>query len=182
MPPTIHLVRHAQGIHNVSVDNEHIRDPNLTPLGREQCASLRSTFPHHAQLTGLISSPLRRTIQTCVDSFGQDALYPITLIDVLQEVSDAPCDTGSSAEALGQEFGGKVDAQRVREAWTDKKSDGSPFQPTLDKLISRAREARRALREVATQEDGHYVATSHGGLLHFLTDDWHGIPSGSGES
>ncbi|KAI9900681.1 hypothetical protein N3K66_004943 [Trichothecium roseum] len=209
MPPTIHLVRHAQGHHNVSVANEAMRDPDVTELGREQCARLRASFPHHARLSGLASSPLRRTVQTCLEAFGplspsttptssnpsdpssteeeeerKRRLLPIKLIDVLQEISSAPCDTGSAPEALTAEFGpGVVDAGAgVRQGWTDKTSGGSPFAPTLAKLVARGREARRALRDFVAQDkdgDGHYAVTSHGGFLHFLTDDWHGIPSGS---
>lgn len=213
MPPTIHLVRHAQGHHNVSAANESMRDPDVTPLGREQCARLRASFPHHARLRGLASSPLRRTVQTCLEAFGpvsptspsnpsdpstsdkkeegeeeerKRRLLPIKLMDVLQEISSAPCDTGSSPEALTAEFGPEVvDAgDGVREGWTDKTSEGSPFAPTLAKLVVRGREARRALRDVVCGDEdgeGHYAVTSHGGFLHFLTDDWHGIPSGSGE-
>ncbi|PNY28675.1 Phosphoglycerate mutase family protein, partial [Tolypocladium capitatum] len=65
MAPTIHLVRHAQGVHNLSVENEALRDPDLTPLGEQQCAALRASFPHHARITRLAASPLRRTLRTC---------------------------------------------------------------------------------------------------------------------
>uniref|UniRef100_A0A0B7K7N4 Phosphoglycerate mutase family protein n=1 Tax=Bionectria ochroleuca TaxID=29856 RepID=A0A0B7K7N4_BIOOC len=33
MAPTIHLIRHAQGVHNLSFENESIHDPDLTELG-----------------------------------------------------------------------------------------------------------------------------------------------------
>ncbi|QUC22921.1 uncharacterized protein UV8b_07162 [Ustilaginoidea virens] len=188
MPPTIHLVRHAQGLHNLSAENEALRDPDLTPLGEQQCAELRAAFAHHPRLARLVASPLRRTIRTCALAFGgPDRLRPIVLLDTLQEVSDAPCDVGSSLAALRAEFGDAVDARRVRAGWTDKRP-GSVFEPTVRALTARAKMARRALRDIAGAEgggdddhdddDAHVAVVTHGGFLHFLTDDWDGVPDG----
>ncbi|XP_054801714.1 phosphoglycerate mutase-like protein 1 isoform X2 [Prosopis cineraria] len=77
---TIHLVRHAQGIHNVEGDknyraylNPDFFDAHLTPLGWEQVGNLRK----HVHASGLIkridlviASPLLRTLQTAVGVFG----------------------------------------------------------------------------------------------------------------
>jgi broad specificity phosphatase PhoE len=183
MAPTIHLVRHAQGFHNLSVENESIHDPDLTPLGEQQCADLRAAFPHHGKLVRLVASPMRRTLYTCIRSFGPEDtgsnLYPVIALDVLQEVSTSPCDTGSDKAKIQDEFGSKLDVSRVRDDWTDK-GKNSPFEPTVNKLIARAHQARLALRDIAKQagDDAHIAVVSHGGFLHFLTDDWHGIPQG----
>ncbi|XLS73697.1 hypothetical protein HN51_030562 [Arachis hypogaea] len=77
---TIHLVRHAQGIHNVEGDknydaylNPAYFDAQLTPLGWQQVDNLRK----HVRASGLIKridlvtvSPLLRTLQTAVGVFG----------------------------------------------------------------------------------------------------------------
>ncbi|XWS21360.1 hypothetical protein CRYUN_Cryun30bG0048900 [Craigia yunnanensis] len=77
---TLHLVRHAQGIHNVAGEkdqaaylSEDLFDAHLTPLGWQQVDNLRK----HVQETGLskkinlvIVSPLLRTMQTAVGVFG----------------------------------------------------------------------------------------------------------------
>lgn len=77
---TIHLVRHAQGIHNVEGEKDHsaylseaLFDARLTPLGWHQVDNLRK----HVQGCGLnkrielvIVSPLLRTMQTAVGVFG----------------------------------------------------------------------------------------------------------------
>ncbi|XWS24018.1 hypothetical protein CRYUN_Cryun28dG0065300 [Craigia yunnanensis] len=77
---TLHLVRHAQGIHNVAGEkdydaylSEELFDAHLTPLGWQQVDNLRK----HVQETGLskkidlvIVSPLLRTMQTAVGVFG----------------------------------------------------------------------------------------------------------------
>lgn len=195
MPPTIHLVRHAQGFHNLSVENETMHDPDLTPLGEEQCAALRSAFTHHDKVRVLAASPLRRTLHTCRLGFAPregepdpKGLYPIVALDVLQEVSASPCDTGSPVARIAAEFGERVDLARVDDAtWTDKESESSRFVPTVAKLTARAAEGRRILRDLATKaakeagdEDVHVVAVAHGGFLHFLTDDWADIPEGKG--
>ncbi|KAI9151867.1 putative phosphatase [Paramyrothecium foliicola] len=184
MAPTIHLVRHAQGFHNLSVENESLPDPDLTELGKQQCADLRAAFPHHDKLVRLVASPMRRTLYTGIHSFGtrdeSSSLYPVIALDVLQEVSTSPCDTGSDKPKLQQEFGAKLDLSRVRDDWNEKGSS-SPFEPTARKLTARALQSRRALREIAKEagEDAHIAVVSHGGFLHFLTDDWYGIPEGN---
>ncbi|CAA6657839.1 unnamed protein product [Spirodela intermedia] len=77
---TVHLVRHAQGIHNVEGEKDHkaylspvLFDAHLTPLGWQQVDNLRK----HVQSCGLskkvdlvITSPLLRTMQTAVGAFG----------------------------------------------------------------------------------------------------------------
>ncbi|PIA55159.1 hypothetical protein AQUCO_00800114v1 [Aquilegia coerulea] len=77
---TLHLVRHAQGIHNVEGEKNHdnymseeLFDAHLTPLGWQQVDNLRK----HVNESGLankielvIVSPLLRTMQTAVGVFG----------------------------------------------------------------------------------------------------------------
>ncbi|KAM0543377.1 hypothetical protein ACHAPJ_012336 [Fusarium lateritium] len=176
MAPTIHLVRHAQGIHNLSIENEQIQDPDLTPLGEQQCADLRTAFPHHDKLTKLLASPMRRTVYTCLHAFGTDALLPITALPIFQEVSANPCDVGSAVAKVQAEFKDVADYSRVEESWTNK-GPGSEYEPTLDKLTARGQKARKALRDIASGDE-HIVVVSHGGFLHFLTDDWYGVPEG----
>ncbi|CAI8599918.1 unnamed protein product [Vicia faba] len=77
---TLHLVRHAQGFHNVEGDKDpkaylsyDLFDASLTPLGWKQVDNLRE----HVKGSGLsekielvIVSPLLRTMQTAVGVFG----------------------------------------------------------------------------------------------------------------
>ncbi|KAL0285080.1 UNVERIFIED_CONTAM: Phosphoglycerate mutase-like protein 2 [Sesamum angustifolium] len=79
---TIHLVRHAQGFHNVAGRKDHsaymlpeLFDAELTPLGWQQVDNLRK----HVRSSGLsrrielvVVSPLLRTMQTAVGVFGGD--------------------------------------------------------------------------------------------------------------
>ncbi|KAH6887989.1 histidine phosphatase superfamily [Thelonectria olida] len=176
MAPTIHFVRHAQGFHNLSHAAEQLHDPDLTPLGLQQCANLSAQFPHHTDITKLIASPMRRTMYTCLHAFGttNPSLLPIVALPVFQEISLQPCDIGSPPAKVAAEFADKADYSRVEASWTEKGTT-SPYEPTLEKLLARGKQGRLALREIAGSGDDHIVVVTHGGILHFLTDDWHGV-------
>ncbi|KAJ5595202.1 phosphoglycerate mutase family protein [Penicillium hispanicum] len=171
MPPVIHCVRHAQGIHNLNTANHVIPDPLLTDLGHEQCTKLRENFPHHDKIELVTASPLRRTIYTALESFGpvfeaHPDMKLIALPDV-QETSDVPCDTGSEPQALREEFADKnVDLELVREGWNNKTDR---YAPTNHALKERARAARRWLKARPEKE---IVVVTHGGFLHYFTEDW----------
>ncbi|XP_066345167.1 phosphoglycerate mutase-like protein 1 [Miscanthus floridulus] len=80
---TIHLVRHAQGAHNVEGETDHSAymkphffDARVTPLGWNQVDRLRE----HVKKCGLVEkielvicSPLLRTMQTAVGVFGGES-------------------------------------------------------------------------------------------------------------
>lgn len=188
MPVTIHLVRHAQGLHNVSKENEALHDTQLTDLGKQQCVSLKASFPYHDKLTRLFASPLRRTLSTCLLSFaseteGNDSGYPtVVAIPELQEVSDAPCDTGSDARVLKEEFEGLVDLSRLYDEW-----NSVPEWTTWDSKLAaterRASKARLMLREMLqfTGDGEHVAIVTHGAFVHFLTGDFYGVKPGKGE-
>ncbi|KAJ6685697.1 BROAD-SPECIFICITY PHOSPHATASE YOR283W-RELATED [Salix purpurea] len=77
---TIHLVRHAQGIHNVEGEkdnnaylSEELFDAHLTPLGWRQVDNLRKHVYEcgvNKKIELVIVSPLLRTMQTAVGVFG----------------------------------------------------------------------------------------------------------------
>lgn len=180
---TLHLVRHAQGFHNLSHINEQIPDPYLTPLGKQQCADLRASFPHHERITHLVASPMRRTLLTAYHGF-----YPapqtsrIVALPLIQEVSANPCDVGSRPKVLEAEFGEWMDGGLLTEDWSDKRP-GSRWEPRVEKLTERAREARVWLRDFARGDggDADVVVVTHGGILHFLTEDWDGMDYSRGK-
>lgn len=113
----------------------HLRDPHLTELGREQCRQLRSTFPHHDEISIVMASPLLRTIQTASFCLGPALIkpeVPFLLIPTAQEIANQPCDIGYPPEELKPmvremlskedlEFdAGKIDFSLVEEGWNSK--------------------------------------------------------------
>ncbi|KAF1845013.1 phosphoglycerate mutase-like protein [Cucurbitaria berberidis CBS 394.84] len=182
MPPTIHLIRHAQGEHNAT-RNYEIRDAVLTPKGKEQCRILKSKFSHHDDVNIIFASPLRRTIQTAALSLGpalsrQDV--PFVLLPSLQEVSATGCDTGMADSAedvkrlLPELFAqdeldfdyNKIDASAVTEGWNSKQGYWAYQKEAISK---RAADLRNWFFQ---RPEEQIVVVTHGAFAHFLTEDW----------
>ncbi|KAL8797682.1 MAG: hypothetical protein Q9195_000034 [Heterodermia aff. obscurata] len=169
MAPKIHLVRHAQGYHNLSTANHDMPDPSLTPLGESQCRHLAQLFPYHSDIDLLVASPIRRTLYTAIRAFPAELEKGMKVIALpeIQETSDLPCDTGSDVAILRDEFADKpVDLDLVVKGWDSK---AGKWAATSTAIENRAREARVWLRGRAEE---NIAVVTHGGFLHFLTEDW----------
>lgn len=114
----LHLVRHAEGIHNPGHDTT-ILDPPLTEKGIAQCLKLCEDFPFKESVGLVMTSPLRRTLQTARLGFQQtidEKFYAqgsgagvqngatLLLEPDVQAHSARPCDTGSDIAILRSEF------------------------------------------------------------------------------
>lgn len=77
MAPTLHLVRHAEGFHNVAWQGEGICDPLLTEKGEEQCAELCKNFPYHDKIDLLMAS--------CVSSTEPTSIKPKSNISIRKQ-------------------------------------------------------------------------------------------------
>lgn len=192
MAPVLHCIRHAQGYHNLNTANHSIQDPLLTPLGEEQCAILAKAFPYQDRISRVVASPLRRTIYTALLSLDpaiSSKKLTVIALPELQETSDVPCDTGSNPDVLRKEIDEKklpVDLSLVKDGWNDK-SMGTKWAPTSRAISARAKDARIWLRNLAAEmvkngEEGDVVMVSHGGYLHYFTEDWEdsGVHAGTG--
>jgi len=170
MPPTITFIRHAQGFHNLSIANHTMRDPLLTDLGKDQCKKLAETFPYTSEIDGIVASPLKRTIYTAMFSFPTKAKeLGITALPDIQETSDLPCDTGSDKPEIEKEFansGVKIDLSLLTDDWHSKKGRSAPERTAIEARTKAAREWLKARKEK------HLAVVSHGGVLHYLTEDW----------
>ncbi|KAK2735014.1 hypothetical protein FQN57_001390 [Myotisia sp. PD_48] len=173
MAPVIHCVRHAQGFHNLNIANHVMQDPLLTPQGELQCTHLRANFPYHSDIELVVASPLRRTIYTALLTFEKpikERGLKIVALPELQETSDVPCDVGSDLADLRKEVEEKdlpVDLSLIPEDWNDKTQD--KWAANSPSITARAREARRWLKERPEKE---IAIVSHGGFLHYFTEDW----------
>ncbi|CAI7634610.1 unnamed protein product [Penicillium bialowiezense] len=180
MPPKLYLIRHGQGEHNINNAN-HLRDPLLTALGKEQCLQLRQEFPFAKDISAVLASPLQRTIQTAAWTFGpelQRRQLPFVLVPNAQEISGFQCDFGwdedyvkSSAPELITEAApgfeeARIDTTLVDGSWNSKKGI---YAPSLPAVRRRAAELRRWLW---SRPEEHIALVTHGGFLHYLMEDW----------
>ncbi|KAI1309544.1 histidine phosphatase superfamily [Xylaria venustula] len=172
MPQLIHVIRHAQALHNVHQDFSH-HDPELTELGYEQCKTAAKELESLDKIELILASPLQRTIQTalCLFPAYTESNKRIVLLPQLQEVGCTRSDTGNSREFLETKYGAVLDYSFVTPDWTDKTGE-SPYAPRSAE--ERARSTRLLIRDMAERcahRDVNIVVISHGNYLRLLTKD-----------
>ena len=185
MAGRIQLVRHAEAVHNVDHDFSHI-DPALTPLGSQQAENLGRTFPDSARVGLIITSPLRRTIQTTLLAFanvldkryyaqgsghGVEGGAKLRTDPDLQERSALPVDTRSDRATLEIAFPG-LDFSTLNSAWLSKEG----FYAADDNAVNeRARKVRGDVRKRIVELNGNerkdIVVVTHGVFMKFLSGD-----------
>lgn len=177
MAPTIHIVRHGEAAHNIAGAKPGLVDPELTLEGYRQCGKLREVFPYGSQVKHVVASPMARAVQTALLAAVSDETGPPKLLDSLQEVYGY----GSSLDKLREVFGDGIDLDNVCADWTKKDDDGSVFYPDWDRLIERARRARRFVSSLVNNGDdnAHIIVVTHGAFVHFVTEDWDGLATDS---
>ncbi|KAI0869623.1 histidine phosphatase superfamily [Hypoxylon argillaceum] len=173
MPPTIDIVRHAQSRHNVEPNGDQLRDPSITATGADQAAALGSQFPFMKQVKRVISSPMRRAVQTALIAFEphiREQGLDIVLLGDLQEASARPSDTGSPPRELREEFGSIVNVEFLADDWWFKDASASYGSRDQAKVADRARKARLYIRNVAKtmSDDDHIVVVAHSGFVRHL--------------
>ncbi|KAH8696896.1 histidine phosphatase superfamily [Phaeosphaeriaceae sp. PMI808] len=185
MASAIHLVRHAESEHNISKEFSQL-DPPLTTIGHAQAAQLVSTFPHPERIAVIISSPLRRAIQTSLAAFpqvlnkryfdpnsglGAENGVELILEPDLQERSALPCDTGSERYALEKQFL-NLDLERLGNDWPTK---AGLYAADDDPVALRAARARKKLEELSATLAGNerkdIVVVTHGVFMKFLSGE-----------
>ncbi|KAI0010960.1 phosphoglycerate mutase-like protein [Xylariaceae sp. FL0662B] len=163
------LTRHAQAEHNVNLDYS-IADAPLTPLGKKQAASLAAKIPDLQKEADLVvSSPLRRTLQTTYLGWGPaisrlGGLKNVVCLPQAQECNGLPCDTGSSRDVLeaDPEFA-VFNLEPLTPEWTSKEGFWAPSDHAL---ANRAKWVRQFLRE---RPEKNIVLVSHGDILRRIT-------------
>jgi broad specificity phosphatase PhoE len=184
MVSKIIIVRHAESVHNVTKDFSQL-DPPLTSLGVEQASSISQKLPT-GHIATIISSPLRRALQTTLAGFstildkryfdkssgkGIEGGAKLSLDPDLQERSNEPCDTGSSASELAKAFP-SLFFDDLGEEWLKK---SGRYAPNDDAVRERAEQVRKGLFEKAESLEGEkrkdIVVVTHGVFMKFLTED-----------
>lgn len=159
-----------------------MHDPLLTPVGLQQCKDLSESFPYMADVDLVVASPLKRTVYTALYSFPkpiESKHLKVIVLPELQETSDLPCDTGSDVAEVEREFAGKpVDLATLHTpqgaTWNNNKGK---YAPQADAIQGRAREARQWLMN---RPEKDIVVVTHGGFLHYFTEDWSGADKFNG--
>ncbi|KAL7624154.1 hypothetical protein AAE478_005711 [Parahypoxylon ruwenzoriense] len=171
----IHIIRHAEGLHNVSTIGINTRDPYLTTNGIRQCAELQKAFPYMDKLAWVAASPMKRTIQTAALTFapyiGAGPGHPILLVADLHESGNYPCNMGSPISELSREFGRLIDFRAyVGQNWFVKGSDAD--LPRV--LTQRGIRARTIIRNIIhlCDSDCHIAVVTHGNFIPYLTGDY----------
>ncbi|RFU80824.1 phosphoglycerate mutase family [Trichoderma arundinaceum] len=187
MEPLIYLVRHGEAEHNVSKQFSQ-RDPPLTQLGFKQAASLETTFPDPSSIAVVLSSPLKRALQTALAGFshiialdhdgnGNGSRNARFIVDRdLQERSDLPCDTGSERALLEEAFP-NVDFSTLDEDWflktgayaADDESVALRARTVREKLWSLAESVQREQPVPASRRA--IVIVTHGVFMKHLSLD-----------
>ncbi|KAF5385426.1 hypothetical protein D9757_005416 [Collybiopsis confluens] len=153
----------------INFKNWDILDPPLTPLGRHQSEELLSQTADLQQSADLlVSSPLKRTLQTTIIGYrtlkarleNQNPPKPLAVMSRLQEVNAFPCDTGCSRRELEQveEFRG-INFEALEDDWNSKQGE---FGTDPKTVAQRARWVRQWLRNRPEQ---NIVVVSHGDFL-----------------
>jgi broad specificity phosphatase PhoE len=185
MSGRIHLVLHAESVHNVDKDFNRL-DPELTTSGRQQAQLLGPAFSYSNDVGLIITSPLRRTIQTTLLAFtkvldkryyandlgnGIDGGIELLLDADLQERSALPCDTGSDRGALEGAFPG-LDVSMLPEGWTSKKGTYAADDEAVEERAAKVRgELRKRFEALKQGERQDVVVITHGVFMKFLSVD-----------
>lgn len=195
----LHLIRHAEGTHNPNHDTT-IPDPPLTETGIRQSKNLRDDFPYHANVGLVITSPLRRTLQTALLGFSSclDGKYynrptstepnpsestnaQLSLQPEVQAHSSRPCDTGSVPEILQSEFPDLPWSEIDLDIFPAKEGKFAPDAESLEQRGKRIQEILlrefRRLKGNGTSGRGDIVVVSHGGFLRYISGYREGIPA-----
>lgn len=185
MASTIYLIRHGESEHNVSKDMSQL-DPPLTTLGYAQASQLTSKFPNPERIAVILSSPLRRAIQTSLAGFshvlekryfdpsqktGVENGIEFTLEPDLQERSALPCDTGSERHVLEKDFP-NLNLEELSEGWQAKVGQYAADDDSVTRRAARTREKLKHLSEALRgNERRDIVVVTHGIFMKFLTGD-----------
>lgn len=159
-----------------------IHDPGLSPGGITEA----KLFPQRFRLLQnpgiVVTSPLRRCLQTTVHAFGEGirsgTIRAVAHPD-LQEVSNRPCDTGTPLNVLRREFpliefpDDLFPEIWPREATTMMVKANTIYDDKPNLHYERSVRIRGWLKEL---EESEIVLVTHASFAHYMFNDWFGSP------
>lgn len=170
---TVHIVRHAQGTHNVKKEYKDIRhlDARLTEYGKQQCAELASRSPSLVSKDAVVvSSIMTRCIQTSLHSFPH--LERFLAHENIRETVNYACDRRRVLSDIQSDHGDEVDFSHVNDhedaIWNHydellgKDHDGTRESAQLYKVAERG---RGFLQWLQARDEEEVVVCSHEAFL-----------------
>ncbi|KAI5266523.1 PGAM-domain-containing protein [Aureobasidium subglaciale] len=170
--------------------DDSIPDAILTKLGKSQCRELSNSFSNHDSIALIVSSPLRRALQTAVHAFApalQRDDVKLLLQPMAQEMNAFACDIGTDRDDLERQVhkgelwdaeigvpSEKVDFEAVEAGWNSKEGKWASDRATVQKRAAKLRSW------LYNRKEESVIVVSHGGFLHALTEDWSGFNAGMG--
>ncbi|KAI5238840.1 PGAM-domain-containing protein [Aureobasidium subglaciale] len=170
--------------------DDSIPDAILTELGKSQCRELSNSFSNHDSIALIVSSPLRRALQTAVHAFApalQRDDVKLLLQPMAQEMNAFACDIGTDRDDLERQVhkgelwdaeigvpSEKVDFEAVEASWNSKEGKWASDRATVQKRAAKLRSW------LYNRKEESVIVVSHGGFLHALTEDWSGFNAGMG--
>lgn len=178
----IHLVRHAEGTHNVEKNYRSVEntDAPLTKFGINQCLTFSEEIARKLNnIECIITSPMTRAIQTaqfCFDEQINNEKVPFIACEEWRETVNYLCDARRETSYLREEFP-KVDFEHIKHEadpiWAHYQAiHGS--QDDFDKLRELADlnslkvRCRAALDFIVKREEKEIAIVSHSALFYHL--------------
>lgn len=163
----------------------HIRDPRLTQTGTRQAQRIPDLLPADARAnaTLILTSPLRRCIQTCLIAFGRQISWhasKLMILPELQEIGTAECDRGSTKETLMEDFPMiREDIDQLGEHWFEKPADDDKGR--LLELEQGKERVQSFKKWLIDRSENVIIVVTHNGFLRELLGDelWLGSPRNS---
>jgi broad specificity phosphatase PhoE len=185
MSGRVFLVRHAESKHNVDKNFDQL-DPELTKSGCQEAVRLGQRFPDSETIGVILSSPLRRTLQTTLLAFpnaldkryfdgphsqGIEGGATLIVDPAAQERSDLPCDTGSDRPTL-EEISPLLDFSDLPNDWQLKTGINSAGDDAVRARASRLRQRLgRLLDSLLHTQRKDVVVVTHGVFMKVLTEN-----------
>ncbi|WFD36278.1 hypothetical protein MCUN1_003156 [Malassezia cuniculi] len=161
----------AESDQNATQDST-ILDAPLTALGKQQAARVPAlTAALQQSVDVILSSPLRRTLQTTAAAYAPaisrlGGHKSVVVLPQLQECNAVPCDTGSSRAELESDSEFAIfDLSALTDDWTSKAGFYAADDASLN---ARAQWIRQHLRE---RPENEIALVAHGDILRRMIGD-----------
>ena len=158
-------------------DRADYPDPELTALGMKQCQRAMETFPFMDDIAIILSSPLRRALQTALFTFQPLYIRGLKLIpwSALREWGNGASNIGSAVAEMEKEMAAlPVDLRLLNDGWeleTDEEEKGAERSNIVRKDLFDLGEilltggAWKGIRMKKHAGPVHIMVVSHGGFL-----------------